>query len=188
MQLKCGSFQNLYASRPCILDFRASDIVVEMQKSHPHLKDPSDLSQILDFYFARTLAPVVILSQNQELISDLTAVIGRLEGVKVIRNIDPSSYKIMRNLYDPSDTPNLRDDILQLQRYGGGQSQSLVTIELTCHTNDSQMIIREIIEDTPSMTAFSSERSALSKDGLLFCVYVEGEITPEVASRASLVI
>lgn len=188
MQLKCGSFQNLYAATPCVLDPRSSDIVVEMQKNHPDLTDPSDLCQILDFYFAGTLAPVVILSRNKELISDLTIVVSRLEGVKVIRNIDPSSYKIMRSLYDPSDTPNLRDDILQLQRDGGGQSQSLVTIELTCHTNDSQMIIREIIEDTPSMTAFSSERSALYKDGLLFCVYVEGDITPEIASRASLVI
>ena len=186
MQLKCGSFQNLYAATPCTLDPRASDIVVEMQKSCPNLKDPTDLIQILDFYFARTLAPVVILSQNKELISDLTAVISRLEGVKAIRNIDPSSYKIMRSLYDPSDTPNLRDDILRLQRDGG--DQSLVTIELVCRTSDSQMVIREIIEDTPSMTAFSSERSALYKDGLLFCVYVEGDITPEIASRASLVI
>jgi hypothetical protein len=50
------------------------------------------------------------------------------------------------------------------------------------------MMIREIIEDNPSMTAFSSERSALYKEGLLFCVYVKGDITPEIASRASLVI
>jgi hypothetical protein len=188
MELKCGSFQNLYAARPCILDPRASDIVVELQKRHPNLKDPSELSQILGFYFARTLSPVVILSRNKELISDLTAVIARLEGVEVIRNIDPSSYKMMRSLYDPSDAPNLRDDILQLQRDGGGQSQALVTIELACRTRDSQMIIREIIEDNPSMTAFSSERSALYKDGLLFCVYVERAITPEIASRASLLI
>jgi hypothetical protein len=162
--------------------------VVELQKRHPNLKDPSELSQILGFYFARTLSPVVILSRNKELISDLTAVIARLEGVEVIRNIDPSSYKMMRSLYDPSDAPNLRDDILQLQRDGGGQSQALVTIELACRTRDSQMIIREIIEDNPSMTAFSSERSALYKDGLLFCVHVERAITPEIASRASLLI
>jgi len=65
----------------------------------------------------------------------------------VICNIDLSSYKIMRSLYDPSVTPNLPDDILQLQRDGGGQSQVLVTIELACRTSDSQIIIREIIED-----------------------------------------
>eukprot|EP00986_Skeletonema_menzelii_P003073 scaffold896_cov165-Skeletonema_menzelii.AAC.4 len=188
MQLKYGSFQNLYAATPCVLDPRASDIMVEMQKNHPDLTNPSDLRQILDFYFARTLAPVVVLSQNKEMIGDLTSAVARLEGLRVIRNIDPSSYKIMRSLYDAIDTPNLRDDILQLQRDGGGQSESLVCIELKCHTNDSQMIIREIIEDTPSMTAFSSERSALYKDGLLFCVYVEGDITPEIASRASLLV
>lgn len=188
MQLKYGSFRNLYAVTPCVLDPRASDVVTEIQKNHPDLADPSDLCQILDFYFARTLAPVVILSRNEEVISDLTSVISSSKEVRTIRNIDPSSYKIMRSLYDPSDTPNLRDEILQLQRDGGGHSQSLVTIELKCHTNDSQMIIREIIEDTPSMTAFSSERSALYKDGLLFCVYVDGDITPEIASRASLII
>ena len=74
-----------------------------------------------------------------------------------------------------------------------------MVIKLNCHTSDSHMIIiireREIVEDTPSMTAFSSERSALYKDGLLFCVYVEGDMsnllsqyTPEIASRVSLVI
>ncbi len=188
MQLKYGSFRNLYAVTPCLLDPRASNVVTEIQKNHPDLADPSDLRQILDFYFARTLAPVVVLSRNKALISDLTSAIASLEEVLAIRYIDPSSYKIMRSLYDPSDTPNLRDDILQLQRDRGGQLQAFVTIELKCHTNDSQMIIREIIEDTPSMTAFSSERSALYKDRLLFCVYVEGDITPEIASRASLII
>lgn len=184
MHLKCGSFQNIYAVTPCTLDRRTSDVIDELQRSHPNLAtDSSELSQILDFYFGRTLTPAVILSRNKELISDLTAAIARLDGVKTIRNIDPNNYKIMRSLYDPSGTPNLRDDILELQR-----RSSLVTIELQCRTSDSQMMIREIIEDNPSMTAFSSERSALYKEGLLFCVYVKGDITPEIVSRASLVI
>lgn len=38
------------------------------------------------------------------------------------------------------------------------------------------------------MTAFSTSKSALFKDGLFFGVYVDGEITPEVRSRASLII
>lgn len=39
------------------------------------------------------------------------------------------------------------------------------------------------------MTAFSTERSALKKKGLLFAVYLEGDdITQEILSRASLVI
>jgi len=157
MHLKCGSFQNIYAITPCTLDRRTSDVIDELQRRrHPNLvADSSELRQILDFYFGRTLTPVVILSQNKKLISDLTDAVATLDEVKTIRNIDPNNYKIMRSLYDPSDTPNLRDDILELQRNVSGRS-SLVTIELQCCTSDSQMMIREIIEDNPSMTAFSS--------------------------------
>ena len=105
------------------------------------------------------------------MIGDLTAAVARLDGVKTIRNIDSNDYKIMRSLYDPRDTPNLCDVILELQRNASGRS-SLVTIEIQCSKSDSQMMIREIIEDSPSMTTFSSERSALYKEGLLFCVYL----------------
>jgi hypothetical protein len=61
-------------------------------------------------------------------------------------------------------------------------------VELKCHSRDSQLCIREIIEDSPSMTAFSTSKSALYKSGLLFAVYVNGDITPEVLSRASIII
>lgn len=185
MQLKPGSFQNLYAIKPPTLDSRASNTVEKLQKLHPKLKNPSELSQILDFYFAKTLAPAVILSHDKQLISDLINLLSESEGVHIINNIDPSMYKMMKSLYDPSDTPNLRDDILQILHADEG---ALVAVELSCHTSDSQLQIREMIEDTPSMTAFSTERSALHKDGLLFGVFVEGQITPEIESRASLVI
>ena len=59
---------------------------------------------------------------------------------------------------------------------------------LQCHSNDAQLCIREIIEDSPSQTAFSTSKSALYKDGLFFGVYVDGKITPELRSRASLII
>jgi len=194
MQLKPGSFQNLYAITPPALDTRASNTVAELQKLHPNtIRNPMELSQILDFYFAKTLAPAVILSHNQQLIRDLVKLLSRCDGVHDISNIDPTSYKMMKSLYDPSDTPNLRDDILQIlhnanSREQGSSVSISVAVELACPTTDAQLQIREIIEDTPSMTAFSTERSAMHKDGLLFGVFVDGDITPEIESRASLVI
>ena len=185
LQLKSGSFHNLYAVNPSALDSRASATVLALQKLHSDLKNPEELSQILDFYFAKTLAPAVILSHNKQLIGDLINLLSKSDGVHGISNIDPASHKMMKSLYDPSDTPNLRDDILNIIH---ADETSLVAVELCCHTKDSQLQIREIIEDTPSQTAFSTERSALRKDGLLFGVFVDGEITPEIESRASLII
>jgi hypothetical protein len=91
----------------------------------------------------------------------------------------------MKSLYDSSDTPNLRDDIINVI---SADPKAFVAIQLNCNTIDSQMQVREIVEDTPSMTAFSTERSALHKDGLLFGIFVDGTVTPEIKSRASLVI
>ena len=91
----------------------------------------------------------------------------------------------MKSLYDNNNIPNLRDDIIGL---GAGKVGTFVSIELKCYTIDSQLCIREMIEDSPSMTAFSSSKSALYKKGLFFGVYVKGDITPEVLSRASLVL
>jgi len=185
IQLKSGSFHNLYAITPTSIDDRSSTTVTELQKLHPDINNPSELSQILDFYFAKTLCPAVIISHNKQLIEDLVKILSKAEGVHGISNIDPASYKMMKSLYDPNDTPNLRDDILSIVH---ADEQCSVAVELCCHTSDSQLQIREIIEDTPSMTAFSTERSALHKDGLLFGVYVDGKITPEIHSRASLLI
>ncbi|KAL9181934.1 hypothetical protein ACHAXT_012277 [Thalassiosira profunda] len=185
MQLKPGSFQNLYAIEPPKLDARASNTVAELSQLHPNLQNPSELSQILDFYFAKTLAPAVVVSQNQQLIGDLVKLLAKSDGVHAISNIDPTRYKIMKSLYDATDTPNLRDDILKIVH---ADEEAFVASELVCHSTDAQLQIREIVEDTPSMTAFSTERSALHKDGLIFGVSVEGEITPEILSRASLVI
>lgn len=195
MQLTLGSFHNLYAMTPSIIDSRASNTIARLQSLHPTLRNPMELSQILDFYFAKTLAPAVILSHDKQLIHNLINLLGEADGVHVILDIDPTSYKMMKSLYDASDTPNLRDDILQIIHGDGRASaassysnSTLVAVELTCHSTDAQLCIREIIEDSPSLTAFSTERSALYKDGLLFGVCVDGEITPEIESRASLVI
>jgi len=189
-QLKPGSFQNLYPVKPLSLDFRASNTVIQLQNLHPNLQNPLELSQILEFYFSKTLAPAVILSQNEDLLHDLTTFLAQSKGVDGILDINPSSYKMMKSLYDPTDTPNLRDDILQILHGDGPTSKNsrFVAIELKCNSVDAQLQIREIIEDTPSMTAFSTEKSALYKDGLIFCVYIKGELTPEIESRASLII
>jgi hypothetical protein len=96
--------------------------------------------------------------------------------------VDPEKYKMIRSLYDPTGTPNLRDDIL---KFGRG---SFVIAEMTCKSKDAQLLIREMIEDTPSRSAFSSNKSALAKDGLLFAVQVDGELTPEIRSRASIIL
>jgi len=176
IQLKSGSFKNLYAIEPS---------VSELRKLHPDLKLHAELMQILDFYFAKTLAPAIILSHDRQLIHDLVEILAKSNGVHGISNIDRAGYKMIKSLYDPSDTPNLRDDILQIIHSEEGAS---VAVELACRSKDAQLQIREIIEDMPSMTAFSTERSALHKDGLLFGVFVHGEITPEIESRASLVI
>ncbi|KAL7538290.1 hypothetical protein ACHAXR_008440 [Thalassiosira sp. AJA248-18] len=188
MELKPGSFSNLYAITPPKLDSRASNTVAQLQKLHPNLQNPMELSQILDFYFAKTLAPAVILSHDKQLIGDLIKVLAKSDGVHGISDIDPTRYKMMKSLYDSSDTPNLRDDILQILHSNGDEGVASVAVELVCQTTDAQLQIREIIEDTPSMTAFSTEKSALKKDGLLFGVFVDGEITPEIESRASLMI
>jgi hypothetical protein len=137
---------------------------------------------IIDFWLSNTLVPAVILSQDRKKVKSVVAALGALSDVYHIPRVDAGEYKMMKSLYDPYDTPNLRDDILRLGR------GAIVAVELRCETVDAQLCIREMIEDTPSMTAFSTEKSALYKSGLLFGVYVNGEITPEVRSRASLIL
>ncbi len=65
-----------------------------------------------------------------------------------------------------------------------------MVVEIEAASTDAQLLIRELVEDSPSMTAFSTHRSALQKTGLFFVVLVKGgtRLTPELASRASLVI
>lgn len=190
MQLKYGSFSILYALKPPALDPRASKTVADLLKLHPNFQSGPELSQILDFYFAGVIAPAVIVSETRQLVSDLVKVLARSDEVQGIADIDPANYKMMKSLYDSTNTLNLRDDILDIVRSGNDKKGRVcVAVELVCRNTDAQLQIREIIEDTPSMTAFSTERSALKKKGLLFAVYLEGDdITQEILSRASLVI
>lgn len=64
-----------------------------------------------------------------------------------------------------------------------------VAIELVCSSLESQLLIRELVEDSPSLTAFSTNKSALEKTGLFFVVsLIDCALTPELASRASVVV
>ena len=186
IELAIGSFQNLLPKVPTVFDNRTKRVISQLQQSSQHaalMADKvADLSQVIDFYFAKTLAPAVVVSHNQDFIQALVSALGEQQDMHGIAGVDASSYKMMKSLYDPNDTPNLRDDILGLGR------GAFVAVELLCESTDAQLCIREIIEDSPSMTAFSTSRSALYKAGLVFGVYVKGDITPEVRSRASLVL
>jgi hypothetical protein len=93
-----------------------------------------------------------------------------------------------RSLYDSRHTRNLRDDIIAAAKPGNGFGGRVV-VEILCGAStDSQLLIRELVEDSPSMTAFSTAKSALYKHGLFFVIHVAGALTPELASRASVVL
>ncbi len=178
-ELKIGTADNLFPVTPRLYDCRVSKAIQELQCVFTSV---DELSIILDFWFAKTLAPAVILSNDRYKVRKLIEAVKSLENVCSVERVNADTYKMMKSLYDPNDTPNLRDDII---RFGRGAT---VAVEMECHSKDAQMCIREIIEDSPSMTAFSTAKSALYKQGLLFAVYINGEITPEVRSRASIVV
>jgi hypothetical protein len=181
IELEVGSMDNLFPlKQQQVFDPRTAKAVERLRQTTD--LNYSEFSIIIDFWLAKTLAPAVIVSNDANKISKLVAAVGALENVHCLPGVNASKYKMMKSLYDPNDTPNLRGDILAFGRGG------TFAVELQCETVDSQLCIREMIEDTPSMTAFSTEKSALYKSGLFFGVYVKGDITPEVRSRASLII
>lgn len=177
-----GSMNNWYPAGPFVFDSRVKP-TIEKLDSMIDEKTAAELAVILEFWLSKTLAPAVILSRDKTIIEYLMDSIASMgDDIHCIRKVDTQNYKMIKSLYDPKETPNLRDDIL---KFGRG---SLVATEMKCPTQDSQLCIREMIEDSPSMTAFSSTKSALYKSGLLFAIHVEGQITPEVLSRVSIVL
>jgi hypothetical protein len=178
MELKIGMLGTLLPITPQVSGTRVGAILNDLKPS----KHGDVLGQVLEYYFSKTLTPTVVVSQDNRQISALIQAVSRCKDVQSIRQVDVSECKMMKTMYDTTDTENLRDSIV---RKGRG---SFCAIELSCPNVDAQLCIREIIEDSPSMTAFSSSHSALYKAGLLFCVHVEGGITPEIRSRASLIL
>ena len=180
--LKIGSLGNWFPTGTFKFDPKIES-AMEMLGKLVDANQAAELAVILEFWLSATLAPAVILSRDRSFVKCLMSAIHCMgDGIHSIRNVDASTYKMIKSLYDPKEMPNLRDDIL---KFGAG---ALVATELNCPTADSQLCIREMIEDSPSMTAFSSTKSALYKSGLLFAIYVEGDITPEILSRVSIVI
>jgi hypothetical protein len=143
----------------------------------------AELVMFFEFWLSGALAPAVVLSTREKPIKEILSSVSRLDEVHVLTKIDVCSYRMMKSLYDPVETPNLRDDIRRLGR------NKPVVVELLCRDVASQLCVREMIEDTPSMTAYSSDRSALRKEGLLFLVRIMGSaISPEIRSRASMIL
>ena len=177
-------FGNWYPSESIdVIDPRSEKSVAHFYiLSSFHDSSRSKLRQVLDLYFTKSLTPTVVASNNLDTIEKLCQTLAGQDGVHYIPSVVVKNTKMMKSLYDPSDLPNLKDDIM---KFGKG---SFVVIQLLCDDIDDQLCIREMIEDSPSMNAFSSEKSALYKEGLLFCIHIKGQITPEVRSRSSLIL
>lgn len=178
IELWVGFMGILFPKVPRVFDARAVEVMNHLE----HTDYSQELYQVIECFFTKSLAPAVIVSNNGKLIAGLVEAVARCSDVRCFQSICASECKMMRSLYDSTKTYNLRDDIL---RQGLG---SYCAVELICRNEDAQLCIREMIEDSPSMTAFSSCRSALGKAGLLFGVHVVGTISPQIRSRASLVL
>jgi hypothetical protein len=145
-----------------------------------------DIGHVVEYWYSGVLMPAVVVVRSALLASALVEALAQDPAVSAIRGIDATTYRIVKSLYEGHEVRSLRDDIKALRRLS---SEALVVTEVSCHTTDAQLKIRELLEDTPSMVAFSTAKSALQKRGLFFVVDVGSiTITPEIRSRASLVI
>ena len=74
------------------------------------------------------------------------------------------------------------------------RDQAALKAEFLCNgvVVDPEVLVREMVEDSPSTVAHSVHKRILHKDGLLFVVRVGAkeakEVSPELRSRASIVI
>eukprot|EP00751_Fragilariopsis_kerguelensis_P015956 CAMPEP_0170844360 /NCGR_PEP_ID=MMETSP0734-20130129/6830_1 /TAXON_ID=186038 /ORGANISM="Fragilariopsis kerguelensis, Strain L26-C5" /LENGTH=179 /DNA_ID=CAMNT_0011212751 /DNA_START=743 /DNA_END=1282 /DNA_ORIENTATION=- len=178
-----GSSSNWYPTGVFTFDLRIESMSKNLKLMVDDGAGATELAVILEFWLSMILAPAVILSRNKKVIQLLMDAIASMgNDIHCIRSVNTQTYKMAKSLYDSNYIPNLRDDIL---KFGRGV---LVAVELTCPTEESQLCIREMIEDSPSMIAFSTMKSALYKSGVLFAIHVEGEVTPEVMSRVSFVL
>jgi len=163
------------------------------------------LGLIVDLYLANALAPAVVLCTDQPAPRALAAALldaladvlpappvahgGTGEGgaLGLIRRVDVTEVKMNRSLYDTRDARSLRDEILDLR-----DLVPRVAVELLAPTSASELLIREMVEDSPSVVAHSVHKRILHKRGLLFVVLTgapsEKAISPELRSRASLVL
>ena len=147
---------------------------------------------MLDFFLLESLAPAVVVCTSapnaqqtaDALLDVLSDALGGESAIGMIRDVDVTEVKMNRSLYDKRDTRSLRDEILDLRA-----SVPRAAVELICPTSESELLIREMVEDSPSLVAHSVHKRILHKDGLLFVVRLGSEdVTPELRSRASVVL
>ena len=180
LSLRYGQYRNLFPVDNRLVDPRSS-LIYERILARTSRRDVDELLLLLDSYLADALAPAVLVSHDSALIRAVVEELAREAGVTGIHGIDATNYKLARSLYDAHDTRNLRDDIRTALKH-----TTMVAVEVIASSTEAQMMIRELIEDTPSMIAFSTDRSALHKDGLFFGVTLGSELSPEIESRATL--
>ena len=153
------------------------------------------VTALIDLFLSGALAPAVVLCtateranrQADALLAGLPDALGEAT-LGVIPAVDVGLVKMNRSLYDKRDERSLRDEILDLKAFS-----PYVCVELLCETAGSELLIREMVEDSPSLVAHSVHKRILRKDGLLFVVRLGAAtsadgITPELLSRASLVL
>jgi len=70
-------------------------------------------------------------------------------------------WQMNRALYDPCDARSLRDEILDLQAKVG-----FIVVEFLASDAQAQLLIREMIEDSPSSVAHSVHKRILYKVSL----------------------
>jgi hypothetical protein len=98
IELKTSSFQNLLPTRPRVYDSRVGIAVEVLRESHQAktiiFNRMDEISQVLDFYFAKTLAPAVVVSHDAVFINKLVALVGVQKDVHMISGVDPKFYKM----------------------------------------------------------------------------------------------
>jgi hypothetical protein len=153
------------------------------------------LRRVLDLFLLDALAPAVIVctasdaaqKAGSQLIDALSHALGGGGALGVVRAVDVREVKMNRSLYDPRETRSLRDELLDLK-----ETHTRVAAELLCPTRESELLVREMVEDSPSLVAHSVHKRILHKRALLFLVHVGAhtveDITPELVSRASVVL
>jgi hypothetical protein len=122
-----------------VFDPRVKQAIDSLQTSLPGVTIFQSFRLFLIFWLAKTLAPAVIVSNDSVIIKKLVEAAGTLNDVHSICNVNADEYKMMKSLYDPNDTPNLRGDIL---KYGRG---AFVAVELQCPSKDAQ----SFLDDSP---------------------------------------
>jgi hypothetical protein len=127
------------------------------------------------YLFQQVLIPTVVCMRTAGLLAPFHKIIqesAAVLGHEIIQlSFDLRIWKVRRSLVDHPSTKNIRDEIL---REKAMHPAAFIIINLHLVGNSSEDIreeeygIRDLIEELPSSTTFSTEQSAMRKDRLLF--------------------